>query len=276
MQEGKPSQTALLVAGYRARATRRASPICHDPWAAALAGEEAQDLTEAFDVANPHMELWIAVRTAFLDERIVRRAEHASQVVILGAGLDSRAARLPLPHVRFFEVDAPASQAVKLARARTIPNYPLERATYVPCDFEREDFLSALLARGFDANEPAVFVWEGVSYYLPESAVRATLRRIGEGCHEETTVLFDLFSRRFVEGRVRPEDRRTGEFVETIGEPFRWGTNDVLPLLYEEGYRRVRITSFDEACLNCTGTYARERKFRFQQLVEARRGGDVP
>ena len=51
--------------------------------------------------------------------------------------------------------------------------------------------------------------------------------------------------------------------------------NDALPLLYEEGFRHVEITSFDEACLNLTATYLRERMFRFQFLALARVASDA-
>ncbi|MFW6052126.1 MAG: class I SAM-dependent methyltransferase [Myxococcota bacterium] len=265
-----PSRTALLVAGYRARLTDGGSPLCHDPWARALAGEEGLALSRALDGSQPHMELWLGVRTAFLDGAVARLSRVAPQVVLLGAGLDTRAARLASPGLRFFEVDAPATQRWKLRRLAELPEYPRDVAVYVSCDFETEDFLSRLTAAGFDPGMPAVFVWEGVTYYLSEPAVRATLRRVAAGCHPDTTLLFDFVGRDMAEGRVRhAEDRQTHRMVADLGEPFRFGTNDVLPVLYEEGFRRVRVTSFDEACLELTGTYDRARKFRFQYLAEA-------
>jgi hypothetical protein len=57
--------------------------------------------------------------------------------------------------------------------------------------------------------------------------------------------------------------------------PIRWGTDDPLPLLYEEGFRRVQVTSFDEAALDLTGTYDRQRRWRFQSLVTARVAGNA-
>ena len=89
------SQTARLVAAYRARASVRCPPLCSDPWAAALAGEEAAQLVHRYDRVNPHMELLIGVRTSFLDARVRQHTAGADgfhQVVLLGAGLDTRAA----------------------------------------------------------------------------------------------------------------------------------------------------------------------------------------
>lgn len=61
------------------------------------------------------------------------------------------------------------------------------------------------------------------------------------------------------------------DFVDRLGERIVFGTNDPLPMLYEEGFRHVRSVSFDEACLSLTGTYDRAREFRFQRIVLASR-----
>src|SRR5689334_1301676 len=91
------SKTAMLVAAYRGRATARTPRICDDPWAARLAGDEGLELARRFEANFEHSELWVALRTAVIDEQVRRFTEghaRARQVVILGAGLDTRAARL--------------------------------------------------------------------------------------------------------------------------------------------------------------------------------------
>src|SRR5688500_2926243 len=126
------SRTALLVCGYRARASARDNPLCTDPWAAAFAGEEGIELSRQMDAAFPPGELWIALRTAFLDRGVTQMLDGgARQVVVLGAGFDARAARLARPGVRFFEVDHPATQDEKRKRAAAIPGYPVDAPTYV-------------------------------------------------------------------------------------------------------------------------------------------------
>ena len=269
------SKTALMVAGYRARATARESPICDDPWAAALAGEDGLAIARAYDEKFPHMELWIAVRARFFDDRVRALAHPAgpiAQIVLLGAGFDTRAARLGREGVRFFEVDQPESQKNKLARLAALDGYPIAAATYVRCDFEHEDFLARLAEAGFRSDAPALFLWEGVVPYLTEGAVRATLRRIADGTDPGSIVVFDHVRPKIVAGDVKSaRDLASRAFVEELGEPLRFGIEYPLPLLYEEGFRRVRTLSFDEVCLDLTGTYDRERAFRFQGIALATR-----
>ncbi len=246
-----------------------------DPWAAALAGPEGEALATQVDRFLTHRELWVAVRTAYLDEQ-VRAWTHAKpkmrQVVLLGAGLDTRAARLSCRGVRFFEVDHPASQRDKRQRLARAKGYPVKAATYVACDFEHDDFLTRLAEAGFRSDVPALVLWEGVTPYLPEPAVRGTLRRVASGCHPGTVLLFDHFLKKVIDAPSRPaKDDQARSFVETLGERFVFGTNDFVPILFEEGFRHVRSLSFDEACLSLTGTYLREREFRFQRIVLASR-----
>lgn len=273
--ERPASRTALWVAAYRARASARPEPLLRDPWAAALAGPDGQALATGMDPNTPHMELWIAVRTAVLDAEVERwtAAPHSfGQVVLLGAGFDTRAARLARAGVRWFEVDHPGSQRAKRDRLAALDGYPVDAATYVTCDFEREDFLDRLVACGFDAAAPALVIWEGVVPYLTETAIRATARRVARDMHPRTALVFDHLMKKFVEGSELPaHDVATKEFVKDLGEQLRFGSNDVLPMLFEEGFRHVRSVSFDEACLTLTGTYERPRAFRFSRMVLASR-----
>jgi len=265
------SRTAILVAGYRARASEGESAIISDPWASRLAGPEGEALTREFDGPQPHLEQWIAIRTAHLDARVrhLTRAQCGiRQVVLLGAGLDTRAARLGREGVRFFEVDQPASQADKRERLSRFEAYPMDAATFVPCDFERDDFVQLLETAGLDRRSPTCFVWEGVIYYLLGAAARSTLRRLAAEFDPGSLLVFDFLNSKMAKSspRLREEDRAMKGIIEELGEPMRFGIDDPTPLMAECGYRFVRTVSFDELALEYTGTYARERFFRFQAV----------
>lgn len=257
-----------MVAAFRAWGAREWPEVASDPWAAALGGPDGADDAERYAAIHPVMPLYMALRTRAIDDEVRAAIDAgARQVVILGAGLDTRAARLATPGVRFFEVDQPASQSDKAARLLTA-SYPASVARYVACDFERDDFAERLASAGLDPAAPAVFVWEGVVYYLTEPAVRATLTKIASGA-PQTRVVLDVVGKRFVQGGLTGDDDLARTRVAEMGEPLRFGIDDPLPLLYECGFRSVRVRSFDELALRYTGTYERSRKMRFQQLVVA-------
>jgi methyltransferase (TIGR00027 family) len=264
------SRTAIMVAAYRGRASAAPEAICNDPWALGLAGAEGEALSRRWDEHSPSMELWMALRTRYIDDCVQRSLRRGMrQVVILGAGLDTRAARLGRKGVRFFEVDQPASQADKRERLSRFEGYPLDAGTFVPCDFERDDFIERLQSAGFDASVPACLVWEGVIYYLEEQAARSTLRRVAAELHPRSLLVFDYLNTKMAKAspRLRAEDKAMKGIIEELGEPMQFGIDDPTPLMAESGYRLLRTVSFDELALEYTGTYARERFFRFQSIA---------
>src|SRR5215510_2047452 len=143
-----------MVCAYRARVAKWGKPLFVDPFAAALAGAEGEAIAKALDPKFPPFELWLALRVAYLDRIVALAIDELSirQVVILGAGYDTRAARLPRAGVRFFEVDHPATQAAKRDKLAELDGYPVDAATYVTCDFETEDPVERLVAAGLDAG----------------------------------------------------------------------------------------------------------------------------
>lgn len=261
-----------MVAAYRGRASAMPNAICNDPWALGLAGSEGEALSRRWDVHSPWMELWMALRTRYIDDSVTRAIDRGvEQVVILGAGLDTRAARLGRHGVRFFELDQPASQLHKREQLSRFDGYPMDAATFVPCDFERDDFVSLLESAGLRRDRPSCFVWEGVIYYLFEAAARTMLERLASEFDPSSLLIFDYLNSKMARSspRLRDEDRAMKEIIEELGEPMRFGIDDPTPLMAESGYRFLRTVSFDELALEYTGTYARERFFRFQSIALA-------
>jgi methyltransferase (TIGR00027 family) len=266
------SKTALMVSAYRARASRWPKPLFADPWAEQLAGSEGHEIAKRLDLRFPPMELWLALRVAYFDRLVGLAVDRLSarQIVILGAGYDTRAARLPRAGVRFFEVDHPATQTAKRVRLAALAGYPVDAATYVTCDFEREDPVAQLVAGGFEAGAPALVLWEGVVPYLSEAAVRTTATRLAAGLDPRSLVAFDFVGKNYAAGvRMQPADLETRAYVSELGEPIRYGTDDILPLLAESGFRWVRALDFNELALELLGDYQRERQFRFQRIALA-------
>ncbi len=168
-----------------------------------------------------------SARAAFFDAAVARYLPDITQFVILGAGFDTRAFRLPADgRVRSFEVDAPRTQAVKrevLERA----GIEADGVTFVAADFESEDWLAKLVAAGFDRDERALFLWEGVMIYLERRAVEATLREIA-GTASGSVVAFDYFTTEALESRSLYW-RFGRAATKAAGEPLKFGVDSTPP-----------------------------------------------
>jgi methyltransferase (TIGR00027 family) len=178
VRDGRPSFTAAFVATARAAAGI-------DPIEPALLGTPGALLARAASVRGAGAALnvlalglfdHIELRTRAIDAA-VREAIRAgiAQLVILGAGQDARAWRMPvLAGAVVLEVDHPSSQARK--RAGMGGRRPRARdVAFVPVDFERDSLADALERAGHRAGAPTLWIWEGVTPYLDLAAVRATL-----------------------------------------------------------------------------------------------------
>jgi methyltransferase (TIGR00027 family) len=161
-----PPVADLLSPGWRLLYRRLSARLHRAPDRAARAIARLDALTE---------------RVAMLDVELTEAiGAGARQVVILGAGLDTRAYRMDvLRDCAAFEVDHPATQAFKQRKAASLPRAARSLA-YVPVDFERGGIDSALVSAGFRAEDASAWVWEGVVMYLTDAALRASLREIAK------------------------------------------------------------------------------------------------
>jgi len=123
------------------------------------------------------MRIFIAVRTRFAEDALAAAVERGvSQVVVLGAGLDTLAYRSPWQdRVRIFEVDHPATQAWKHQRLEDAAIPIPSSLTFAPIDFEHQTLADGLAAAGFDLGQQTFFTWLGVVPYLTEEAIWSTL-----------------------------------------------------------------------------------------------------
>jgi methyltransferase (TIGR00027 family) len=188
------SRTAVLVCQGRAAAHDRlavgrfSDPIAslllradeRAPVEQALTGTLPKDWRQRLDVELIQATAeGLAPRTIAIDDAV--RTRPVPQLVILGAGLDTRAWRMPeLAGTAVFEVDHPASQKDKRDRIGQLA--PLAGALrFVPMDFSTDRLDTALATAGHAATEPTTWIWEGVVPYLTREQVSATVARIGAG-----------------------------------------------------------------------------------------------
>jgi methyltransferase (TIGR00027 family) len=139
-------------------------------------------------------------RTRFFDDALKAALPTVKQVVVLGAGWDTRAyGDAKHPNVRVFEVDTAMTQARKLA-ALAASGLDTSHVTYVAVDINTETWLDGLQRHGFDPTQLTFFLWEGVTYYLNTEAVAATLRTVAEQLAPGSQVAFDYVSAEVLDG----------------------------------------------------------------------------
>jgi len=227
MRPDRPSRTAQHNALFRAIEQRLPEPLFADPWAqrflrgryrlAALL--PARALARAIDARWPGPRAAVCVRTRWIDDAIgAALARGLDQLVLLGAGFDARSHRLPgIERVRVFEVDHPATQAMKRRVVGPAPAH----VTYVPVEFGRDSLPEALARAGFSTGKRTLLLWEGVTNYLDEPTVDATLRfaaRAGE------KLLFTYVDRAVIDGeKLFAGGPESVAHVKKLGEPFTFG-----------------------------------------------------
>jgi len=177
---------------------------------------------------------YLQLRTCWLDdvvEQFIASLEgRPGQVVVLGAGYDTRLLRLPLPNaVRRFEIDAPGTQTQKRASLQELAMDDA-KTTYVTCDFASERWINKLREQGFSAEVPACFVWEGVTMYLTRDVVAATLQDVS-ACADGSIIGFDYFDPTWA---LTPMMRKR---TARAGEPWQFGLSkeELAPFVEAQG-----------------------------------------
>jgi methyltransferase (TIGR00027 family) len=193
MREGRASRTAQQNALFRALesalpASRRlfADPLARNflTWPLSLVARlvVVPGLREMvpwlIDNRWPGVRSSVVARTRLIDDAMATSlGDHIDQLVILGAGFDSRAYRLPCVHgVTVFEVDHPDTQTAKRKVLKRMLPVPPKHVRFVAIDFDQQDLESVMAAAGYRDSARTFILWEGVTNYLKEAAVDTTLR----------------------------------------------------------------------------------------------------
>lgn len=175
--------TALGVAMARARESLRPDRLFDDPYAAAFlaaAGRPGPEQQRPAPQRSEAMAHHLVVRTRFFDDHLLEAcADGCRQVVLLAAGLDSRAFRLPWPDgTHLFEIDLPEMVAFKESVLSQQQARPRCRRTVLSADL-RNDWGAELTAAGFDPGARTVWLAEGLLVYLSSPEVAGVLTAVG-------------------------------------------------------------------------------------------------
>lgn len=237
MHEGAQAvaNTGLLVAAIRADESRRPDRLFTDPFAERLAGETGRRLlAEAVAEAGDRPTRQIVVRTRFWDEALLRATQSVRQVVILAAGMDARAFRLPWPGgTTVYELDQPDVIAAKAAALAG--EEPLCTRVAVGVDLTG-DWTDALWSNGFDDRQPTVWLIEGLLQYLDATAVGTLFERVDALSAAGSVLLYDVVGKTLLDAQLLAAVRQS---MARNGAPWLFGTDQPGELAERHGWSAV-------------------------------------
>jgi len=254
MKRNRSSLTAAGIAIVRAVESEKpaAERICFDPYARRFAGVGLYYVMKIFtalgyaDWRGPGVWEFLAARERYIDDHLEAcLSEGLEQLVILGAGYDARAYRFEAlkTGVKVFEVDHPATQAVKLKKVAAIFGAPPAHVTYVAIDFNQQTLAGRLFASGYDERLKTLFIWQGVTQYLTPAAVDDTLAFVAGHSGSGSSIIFDYMDPTLLRGAPRHgEVRSMHRYRGLTGEGLGFGIPiaTIESYLEERGFTRVK------------------------------------
>jgi len=204
--EQKPSETAIFGALHRAIANKefRNESFGSDYLAEYFLPSHFKffikskkiraNMKNKFNKLLPGLHEYVIARTAFFDGIFINALnKNIPQIVLLGAGYDSRAYRFAKlnSETKIFELDiAPTQNRKKKCLKRAQVEIP-KHVALVPINFNKESLKDILEKAGYESHEKTLFLWEGVSYYLESESVDATLEFVSHSSHNESAIALD-------------------------------------------------------------------------------------
>ena len=264
MEDGSPSQTALMVAVLRAHHCHFAPEpkILKDTTALSLSG--MADLDAVKDYKNGVIEFFsglssretaesfvqqitdsVCMRSRLVEERLTKaRKQGLEQLVILGAGLDSTAYRCTeqLNDLPVFEIDHPATQHWKKTRLTECNINLPDNLKFVGFDFENQTLAEALEAGGVRLNAVTMFTWLGVQMYLTPATVQATLAVLGKFPPGSQLIMdFAMPDATHPDEQLQDPVGELNRVVSEMGEPFEstYTEQELETCLKEAGFSDV-------------------------------------
>lgn len=199
----------------------------------------------------------IIARVRYFDDFVEKSIDECiEQLVILGAGYDTRAYRIKglKENVKVFEVDHPHTQSFKTQKLKEIFGSVPDHVVYVPVDFENEIFGKKLLDNKYNPSKKTLFIVEGLFMYILPKSVDETLSFIVENSLKGSIILFDYFDESVVKGTCQL-GKNLQDFTGQRQEPLQFGLKEdkIGEFLKERGYSNIKNVTSDEYSLYFKG-----------------------
>ncbi len=225
--------------------------VIHDPLARYYAGAPGMRMVKMMHLINPSIRKAIALRARYFDDHSRRCIKDGyDQIVLLGAGYDSRYVRLDeFRHATVFELDLNSTQVIKKALTRRLYGRLPANVCYVAIDFSQDSVTDRLLKAGFQTHRRTLFIWEGVTLFLNQDIIEQTLGQLAELTHD-SRIIFDFVPPELVDDQTDYQgNRQLLKLCADIQEPLTFGcAPEKMPgILKGLGYDQVKIVSLPQA-----------------------------
>lgn len=258
MRKNQSSKTAEGVALIRAIESEKSEDkrICYDPFARAFIPNVSFFLSKWFinsgiydRMAKGLVEL-LVVRDRYIDDYLKKvLKEGVSQIVLLGAGYDTRAHRIEgIEKTHVFEIDHPNTLEIKLKRLEKIGKNKTKNITYVPVDFNTQSLANRLFECGYNDNLKTFFIWQGVTVYLTKEGIDNTLSFVSQNSGNDSSIIFDFFDNETLKDTSRPEVKMMHRSAKVTGEGFLFGIDNgtIDSFLSTRGFTDIHNKTSDE------------------------------
>ncbi|MEG5173145.1 SAM-dependent methyltransferase [Microcoleus sp. B3-D7] len=188
--------TAFIVAEFRAEENEEAMPLYTDHVVKIWLNEETKKVASQIAQNSPAAKEMVKLRTKYFDDVLSNQIlGGCKEVVILGSGLDTRAARINGEGVIYFEIDDPATLQLKEETLKA--NKVTANVRYIPGDYVKDGLISLLKQSEFDFTRPTYFLWEGNTTLLAKKEVIFVLEQIRDNVHN-FRLSFDYMSEKVI------------------------------------------------------------------------------
>ncbi len=261
MKEGKPSISAEIGAVIRNIETKKPKNerLCYDPIAIAFIGKTKRVIGKIpplrrlalwyIEQRHPFLFDCTPARTRYIDEYVNQCIDDGiEQLIILGAGYDSRAYRMERlkEKITVFEIDLPAIQKLKIQRLKKIIDPLPSNVVYIPIDFNTETLRQRMFQSEYDKDKKSLFIWEGVTPYLTAEAVDETLYFVARNSSPGSSIIFSYILKSVVDGTCQLEGAaaiREAFNIESLIFGIEEGT--IESFMSERGYYQIKEISGD-------------------------------
>ncbi len=232
------SGTAFVVAEYRAEENREPAPIYEDAVVGLFLSDASRKAAERVSSRFPPVKDMVKTRTRYFDDMLdAQIAAGIGQVIILGAGLDTRAVRKQSTGVQYFEIDDPAT--IELKRSCYADACIDVGVTLIPGNYVADGLIELLGSHGFEFDVPTYIIWEGNVMYMPLSSDKDTMLQLKRHV-TQFRLSFDYLTESVI-------TKTTGdasltilvESFEAMAAPWLSGIDDIQGLARDVGLRVV-------------------------------------